>query len=78
MVPSKLSFDEIQVYAGIAERTGVRFERDTVRRSAACCGSLTDLTRKARLIGDGTFYLPVQLWPAGQERFDVLKRWVVM
>jgi len=42
------SFDEIRAYAGVAERTGVLFQRNDVRRSSGCCGSLTELIRKAR------------------------------
>jgi hypothetical protein len=75
---TKLAFDEIHVYAGVAERTGVRVERKAVHRSAACCGSLSDLARKARLTGDGYFYLPADTWPADMESVDVLKRWVVL
>lgn len=70
-------FDEIRVYAGFAERTGVQFERDTVRRSGGCCRSLTELIRKARDAGDGYFYLPLSLWPANTERVALQKKWVV-
>lgn len=72
------SFDEIRVYAGIAERTGVHFTRDSVRRSAGYCGNLPALVRKARSIGDGTFYLPIERWPSGTARLDLLKPWIVM
>ena len=75
---SKQSFDEIRVYAGIAERTGVRFERSAVRRSAGCCSSLSALARKVRASGDGCFYLPLELWPADTERVDLQKRWVIL
>jgi hypothetical protein len=72
------SVDEIRVYAGIAERTGVRFDRKDVRRSAGFCRSLQALVRNVRSIGDGTFYLPVDVWPGNSDRFDVYKPWVVM
>jgi hypothetical protein len=72
------SFDEICVYAGVAERTGVLFERNDVRRSGRCCRSLTELIRKARDSGDGAFYLPLSLWPADTERVELQKRWVVL
>jgi hypothetical protein len=72
------SFDEIQVYASVAERTGVHFERNEVRRSGGCCGSLTELIRKARASGDGTFYMPLNMWPADTERVELRKPWVVM
>jgi hypothetical protein len=70
-------FEEIRVYAGFAERTGVQFERSDVRRSGGCCRSLTELIRKARDSGDGTFYLPLDTWPADRERVELKKPWVV-
>lgn len=75
---STQSFDEIRVYEGIAERTGVRFERSAVRRSAGCCKTLTELARKARNSGDGCFYLPNEIWPADLERVDLRKQWIVL
>jgi hypothetical protein len=71
-------FDEIHVYAGVAERTGVHFEKKDVRRSGGCCGSLTELIRKGRAAGDGTFYMPLNMWPADTERVELRKPWVVM
>jgi len=71
-------FDEIQVFAGVAERTGATFDKKEVRRSDRCCRSLTELMRKARASGDGTFYLPQNVWPAGTERVELRKEWVVM
>ena len=71
-------FEEIRVYAGFAERTGVVFERSEVRRSEGCCSSLAGLIRKARDSGDGTFYLPLDVWPADTERVELRKQWVVM
>jgi hypothetical protein len=54
--------EEIHVYAGTAERTGVVVEmRGMVRRRA--CTSMRDLIRKYKLFGDGHFYLPVGQWP---------------
>ena len=70
------TFDEIRVYEGIAERTGVQFERNEVRHSDGLCRSLTEFTRKARNSGDGYFFIPAKLWPAGTERFEVLRKWV--
>ena len=72
------SFDEIRVFEGVAERTGVHFERKDVRRSSGCCGSLTQLIRKVRAAGEGTFYMPIDVWPADKERLELLKPWVVM
>ena len=72
------SCDEIQVYADVAERTGVQFERNEVRRSGGYCGSLAQLLRKARASGDGTFYLPSDRWPAETDRVEIRKPWVVV
>lgn len=72
------SFDEIRVYAGIAERTGIHFERNSVRRSAGYCGNFPALARKVRNSGDGTFYLPVDLWPVDKEIVDLHRPWIVM
>ena len=72
------SFDEIRVYAGVAERTGVQFDRAAVRRSDGCCKSLSALLRKARVAGDGYYYLPLNVWPADTERVEIRKQWVVM
>lgn len=69
-------FEEVRVYGGVAERTGVQFQRDAVRRSSACCRSLSDLIRRARAAGDGTFYLPAGLWPADKDRVELQKPWV--
>jgi hypothetical protein len=74
----KQLFDEIRAYDGVAERTGVQFERDAVRRSSGCCRSLTELIRKARAGGDGNYYLPLSLWPANTERVELRKQWTVM
>ena len=77
MAASQL-FEEIRVYEGVAERAGVTFERSEVRRSGGYCGSMAELVRKVRASGDGTFYLPADAWPAGEERVELLKPWVVM
>jgi len=72
------SFEEIRVLEGVAERTGAIFERNDVRRSGGYCRSLAELTRKVRDSGDGTFYLPVNVWPPDTERVELLKPWVVV
>jgi hypothetical protein len=72
------SFAEIRVYADAAELTGVKVERSAVRRNSGCCKSLTELIRKARVAGEGYFYLPLNLWPDGTERIELKKEWVVM
>ena len=72
------TFDEIRVYAGVAERTGAHVEMNAVRRRSGCCVSVTDLIRKARASGDGTFYLPLDAWPADTERVELRKPWIVI
>ena len=72
------SFEEVVVYEGVAERTGVHFDRNDVRRMDGYCGSLTALLRKARAAGDGTFYVPLDRWPTDTERLELRKPWVVL
>ena len=74
----KRIFEEVCVYDGVAERTGVRLARDGVRRSSASCRSMTELIRRAREAGDGYFYLAAGVWPAGKERVELQKPWVVV
>ena len=71
-------YDEIRVYEGVAERSGVQYDRSEVRRSGSCCKSLAALIRKARVSGDGYFYLPLNVWPADTERVELRKQWVGM
>jgi hypothetical protein len=71
-------FDEIRVYEGVAERTGTVVDRDTVRRSAAMCRSLSELTRRVRRLGDGYFYLPVSMWPEGVTTLSLSETWTTM
>ncbi|HVS31691.1 MAG TPA: hypothetical protein VMS98_09565 [Thermoanaerobaculia bacterium] len=75
---SNQEFDEIRVFEGVAERTGQVVDRKTVRGSAAVCRSLTDLTRAARRLGDGYFYLPVMMWPEGVTRLPLAATWTTM
>ena len=72
------TLEEIRVYGGVAERTGAHVERNVVRHSGGCCASVTDLIRKARASGDGTFYLPLNIWPAHKERLELRKPWIVI
>jgi hypothetical protein len=73
-----VAFDEIRVYDGVAERTGAQFTRDAVRHSGSCCKSLSSLIRKARVAGDGYFYLPPGIWPADTTRVPLQKEWIGM
>jgi hypothetical protein len=75
---SNQQFDEIRVYEGIAERTGTTIDRATVRGSAAVCRSLSELTRRARRMGDGYFYLPVLMWPEGVTQLPLEQTWTTM
>ncbi|HVR43243.1 MAG TPA: hypothetical protein VMS56_07315 [Thermoanaerobaculia bacterium] len=70
------TFDEIRVYEGIAERTGATVDRETVRRSQTFCRSVSDLTRKARRMGDGTFYLASSLWPENTTEIVLHQTWI--
>jgi hypothetical protein len=70
--------EEIRVYEGVAERTGVLVDRNDVRHSDHCCTSLSAMIRKARAFGDGIFYLKLNAWPADTERVELRKQWVVI
>jgi hypothetical protein len=67
------SYEEVMVFNGVAERTGNRFDRKTVRGQRGVCRSLTALGAIARRLGDGHYYLIAVAWPAEVEKVD-LKR----
>jgi hypothetical protein len=69
------SFDEVVVYAGIAERTGTQLDRASVRGRRVVCKSLTQLAAQSRRLGDGIYYLAADAWPAGEASVDVNRRW---
>lgn len=71
-------FDEIQVFEGVAERTGTKLDRGSVRRSPALCRSVSELTRKARRMGDGYFYMASLLWPEDTTKLVVHETWTPM
>ena len=71
-------FDEIQVFEGVAERTGVVVDRDALRGSKTVCRTLSELTRKARRMGDGHFYLATTMWPASESKIDLSVSWTTM
>lgn len=71
-------FLEIRVYDAIAECTGTVVDRETIRGSAMMCRSMMELTRLSRRLGDGTFYLPVALWPAGKKQIPLAETWTTM
>lgn len=77
-MPSHQLFDEIRVFEGVAERTGNTVDRQTIRQSNAACRSLAELTRRVRRMGDGTFYLPVSMWPEGVTQLPLAMTWTTM
>ena len=68
-------FDEIQVFDGVAERTGVSIDRAGVRGHRGICRSFTELTAKFRRVGDGYYYLPSAAWPAETKSVDLARAW---
>lgn len=75
MLRTSQYFDEVQVYEGIAERTGITVDRATLRGSKNVCRSVAELTRKARIMGDGRFYLAGLVWPESETRLDLTVTW---
>jgi hypothetical protein len=70
---------EISVYQGIGERTGVVVEKRAVRGRAGLCKSMRDLAVKSRILGDGYYYLPVDLWPSNHDPVVINKSdWTVI
>jgi len=69
---------EINVFQGVGERTGVLVERRAVRGKKGLCKSMRDLTIKSRVLGDGYYYLPVELWPAKEPVVIHRQDWTVI
>lgn len=69
------SFDEVQVFGGIAERTGNLVDRATVRGRRNVCRSFTELGAKTRRMGDGYYYLAVGSWPADVTEINLNQTW---
>jgi hypothetical protein len=71
---------EINVFQGVGEKTGIVVERRTIRGKPGLCKSMRDLSIKARVLGDGYYYLPVDLWPeSGEEPVVINKQdWTVI
>ena len=70
------SYDEVQVYNGVAERTGTRFDRAGIRGRRGVCRSVGELGSKSRQLGDGYYDLASSAWPEGQETVDLNRTWV--
>ena len=73
-----MTFDEVKVFDGIAERTGNQVDRETVRGSKSICQSVSELSRKVRNQGDGYFYLAAKAWPENTTRVDLIAKWTPM
>lgn len=69
------SFDEIVVYDGVAERTGMQLDRKTVLGRRSVFRSLSALAASARRLGDGYYYLASDVWPADTPRVNLLRAW---
>jgi len=54
---------EISIFEGVGEPTGVLVERSAIRGKKGLCKSMRDLAIKSRVLGDGYYYLPLELWP---------------
>lgn len=54
---------EISIYQSIGERTGAMVERSAIRGKKGLCKSMRDLAIKSRVLGDGYYYIPIELWP---------------
>ena len=70
---------EISIYQGVGEPTGVVVERSAIRGRKGLCKSMRDLAIKSRVLGDGYYYIPVELWPKAKGPVVVHKHdWTVI
>jgi hypothetical protein len=70
---------EITIYDGVGETTGIIVERSAIRGKKGLCKSMRDLAIKSRVLGDGYYYLPIDLWPKQNEPVVVHKHdWTVI
>ena len=70
---------EISVFQGVGETTGVMVERRAIRGKKGLCKSMRDLAIKSRVLGDGYYYIPMDLWPKAKEPVTVHKHdWTVI
>lgn len=72
------SFDEVQVFDGVAERTGVHFDRAGVRGHGGICRSLGELYAKSRRLGDGYYYLASPAWPEDAQSVKLAPVWTAL
>jgi hypothetical protein len=70
---------EISVFQGVGESTGVVVERRAIRGKKGLCKSMRDLSIKSRVLGDGYYYIPIDLWPKAKEPVVVHRQdWTVI
>lgn len=70
---------EISIYDGAGETTGVFVERSAIRGKKGLCKSMRDLAIKSRVLGDGYYYIPADLWPKAAEPIVLHKHdWTVI
>jgi hypothetical protein len=69
---------EISVYQGVGERTGQLVERRAIRGKPGLCKSMRDLSIKSRILGDGYYYIPIELWPPNEPVVINKIDWTVM
>ena len=72
---SSNSYDEVQVFNGIAERTGVTVDRAGVRGHHGVCRSIAELGSKSRRMGDGYYYVASAAWPADTTSVNLVREW---
>ena len=78
MVERKRALDEIQVFAGVAERTGNVIDTGGGKKPSRACTTMRDLARQYRAFGDGLFYLRPGQWPEGQTSIKLDEvNWVI-
>src|SRR6476646_1018220 len=70
---------EISIYQGVGESTGIVVERSAIRGKKGLCKSMRYLAIKSRVLGDGYYYTPSELWPKAKEPVTVHKHdWTVI
>ncbi|HEY2092123.1 MAG TPA: hypothetical protein VGJ81_09550 [Thermoanaerobaculia bacterium] len=70
---------EISIFDGVGETTGIIVERSAIRGKKGLCKSMRDLAIKSRVLGDGYYYIPIDLWPKQKEPVVVHKHdWTVI
>ena len=54
-------------------------ERSAIRGKKGLCKSMRDLAIKSRVLGDGVYYIPIELWPNAKGPVTVHKHdWTVI